>query len=159
MGHYKGFMAKMEAWLRPWTHLIHIWIKSDPHCPAGALLTHYCYQEKIHVAQPCMDFYSCDPLKKTPRQSTRDLSLCFFQPISPIQSRPTCKSQRAHCQGYHGSLSMPPWEGRPSADPIPSFTELQHVYHLHFKEAPILCHCEAYFSPYPLPTWVSETTQ
>ena len=107
-----------------------------------------------------MDFYSCDPLEKTPRESTRDPSLCFFQPTSPIHSRPTCKSRRAHCQGYHGSLSMSPLRRASICRPHPlcygTTTRLSPSLP---KEAPILCHCEVYFSPYPLPTWVSETTQ
>ena len=107
-----------------------------------------------------MDFYSCDPLEKTPRQSTRDPSVCFFQPTSPIHSRPTCKSRRAHCQGYHGSLSMSPSRRASICRPHPlrygTTTRLSPSLP---KEAPVLCHCEVYFSPYPLPTWVSETMQ
>lgn len=48
-----------------------------------------------------------------------NLSLCFFQPISPTQSGPTCKTQGAHWQGCHGSPPNGPWRGASICRPHP----------------------------------------
>lgn len=70
--------------------------------------------------------------RKPPDNPQGTLPFAFSNQLAQYIPDPLVRAKEYTAKVTMAAPPCPPWEGPPSADPIPSITELQHVYHLRF---------------------------